>query len=85
MSKSPYLAAFLSCLLPGLGMYYLGSKDDKGRGSFLFLATLGSFIIPPLALLIWLTSIVVSYLRAKKINRDEENETDYGYHVESFL
>jgi hypothetical protein len=83
-SKSPYIAAFLSCLLPGLGLYYLGSKEDKGRGCFFFLVTIAGVIIWPL-LLAWPASVIISYARALKLNRDEELETNYGYHVKSFL
>lgn len=74
MSKSPYLAAFLSCLLPGLGMYYLGSTEDKGRGGFFFLVTMAGVIIWPL-LIAWPASVVISYMRAQAINKNTQPKT----------
>lgn len=66
MSKSAYLAAFLSCLIPGLGLYYLGSTEDKGRGYFFFIVTVAGVLIWPL-LIAWPTSVIISYARVKKL------------------
>ena len=65
MTKSTSVAVFLSCVFPGLGLFYLGEKD---KGSLFFLLTLAGIFLLPL-LLFWPAGVVITYLRAQEINK----------------
>jgi len=70
-SKSPYITAFLSRLLPGLGLYYLGSDEDKVRFLAFLFTTLSGIIIWPF-LIAWPISVIISYARAKKLSNEKQ-------------
>jgi hypothetical protein len=65
MTKSTLTAVFLSCLFPGLGLFYLGEKDLGGL--FLLLTLAGIFLLP--LLLFWPAGAYVTYLKAQQINQ----------------
>ncbi len=65
MTKSTMVAVFLSCLVPGLGLFYLGEKD---KGSLFLLLTLAGIFLLPL-LLFWPAGVLITYLKAQEMNK----------------